>query len=119
LVRDVALDSVTILTAQKDAETHHTGATMVAMLNIVRQKNTGQQEPAFERHDPNFHACQERLVLIDESVGAQTVKLICGGGPSSFYIQGDQLAHTRHIRHLRDKLVPDGKSCRSRLDSSP
>jgi hypothetical protein len=42
---------------------------MVAMPNIVRQKDTGQQEPVFGHHVPSFHACRERLALIDESVG--------------------------------------------------
>jgi hypothetical protein len=64
----MVLDSVTILSAQKRIVLR---ATMVAMLNIVRQKDTGQQEPVLEHHVPSFHVCQERLALIDESVGCK------------------------------------------------
>jgi hypothetical protein len=42
---------------------------MVAMPNIVRQKDTDQQEPVFGHHVPSFHACRERLAFTDESVG--------------------------------------------------
>jgi hypothetical protein len=42
---------------------------MVAMPNIVRQKDTNQQEPVFGHHVPSFHAYRERLAFTDESVG--------------------------------------------------
>lgn len=52
---------------------------MVAMLDIVRQKDIGQQQPVFEHRVPSRRACQERLAVIDESVGVQTVMLKGGG----------------------------------------
>ena len=52
---------------------------MVAMPKIVRQKDTGRHEPGLGHHVPSFHACRERLALIDESVGVKTEMVISGG----------------------------------------
>jgi uncharacterized membrane protein len=52
---------------------------MVAMPKIVRQKDTGRHEPVSGHHVPSFHACRERLALIDESVGVKTAMVISGG----------------------------------------
>ena len=68
LVRDVTLGGATILTAQNDAQTHH-AESYGGLPNIVRQKDTDQQEPVFGHRVPSFHACRERLTFTDESVG--------------------------------------------------
>jgi uncharacterized membrane protein len=52
---------------------------MVAMPKIVRLKDTGRHEPVLGHHVPSFHACRERLALIDESVEVKTAMLISGG----------------------------------------
>jgi hypothetical protein len=68
LDRDVALDGVTILTA-RTMQKRIMPRAMVAMPDVVRQKDTDQREPVFGHHVPSFHACRERLALTDESVG--------------------------------------------------
>jgi uncharacterized membrane protein len=52
---------------------------VLGMPKIVRQKDTGRHEPVLGRHVPSFHACGERLALIDESVGVKTAMVISGG----------------------------------------